>query len=459
MEKSSKGENPVKGERKGPDAEAVLAAYPQIVLRPGKEESLKRFHPWIFSGAIDPARSPKGLQEGDTVSVCSAKGDFLAVGQLQIGSIAVRVLSFEPEIIDEAFYYRRLSEALRLRLALDLVRPDRQIYRLVHGEGDHLPGLVIDVYGDTAVMQAHAVGVHLHRQMIAEALWKVYEEAFAAADPTAASAGDPTLAGAGGSRLARIYYKSESTLPYKAEVDKRNEYLKGGSPAGGAAASDPAAASAAPARENGLIFLPNWEEGQKTGFFIDQRDNRALVGRFARARRVLNMFCYTGGFSVYALAGGATQVDSVDASARAMALTDAHVQANFGGTPVAERHRSFTQDAFEYLDRMPKDAYDLIVLDPPAFAKHREVLHQALQGYRKLNAKAFEKIAPGGWLFTFSCSQAVDKEHFRQAVFSAAAASGRRVRIVQMLSQGADHPINIYHPEGEYLKGLLLYVE
>ncbi|MDE5703657.1 MAG: class I SAM-dependent methyltransferase, partial [Bacteroidales bacterium] len=211
--------------------------------------------------------------------------------------------------------------------------------------------------------------------------------------------------------------------------------------------------------QNGLIFLPNWEEGQKTGFFIDQRDNRALVGRFARARRVLNMFCYTGGFSVYALAGGATQVDSVDASARAMALTDAHVQANFGGTPVAERHRSYTQDAFEFLDKMPKDAYDLIVLDPPAFAKHRDVLHQALQGYRKLNAKAFEKIAPRGWIFTFSCSQAVDKEHFRQAVFSAAAASGRRVRIVQMLSQGADHPINIYHPEGEYLKGLLLYVE
>ena len=417
--------------------------YPKIVLRPGKEESLRRFHPWIFSGAIDPKRSPQGLQEGDTVSVHAANGDFLAVGQLQIGSIAVRVLSFEPEPIDEAFYRRRLAEALRLRRALNLVRPDRQIYRLVHGEGDHLPGLVIDIYGDTAVMQAHAVGVHLHRHLIAAALQQAYAEAQKAATPEAAAS----------FHLQNIYYKSESTLPYKAEVDKRNEYLLGGPQA----ASEGAAASES--RENGLVFLPNWEEGQKTGFFIDQRDNRALVGRFAKDRRVLNMFCYTGGFSVYALAGGAAQVDSVDASARAMALTDAHVQANFGGTPVAARHRSFTQDAFDFLDKMEKDAYDLIVLDPPAFAKHRDVLHQALQGYRKLNAKAFEKIAPGGWLFTFSCSQAVDKEHFRQAVFSAAAASGRRVRIVQMLSQGADHPINIYHPEGEYLKGLLLYVE
>ena len=417
--------------------------YPKIVLRPGKEESLRRFHPWIFSGAIDPKRSPQGLQEGDTVSVHAANGDFLAVGQLQIGSIAVRVLSFEPEPIDEAFYRRRLAEALRLRRALNLVRPDRQIYRLVHGEGDHLPGLVIDIYGNTAVMQAHAVGVHLHRHLIAAALQQVYTEAQKAATPEAAAS----------FHLQNIYYKSESTLPYKAEVDKRNEYLLGGPQA----ASEGAAASES--RENGLVFLPNWEEGQKTGFFIDQRDNRALVGRFAKDRRVLNMFCYTGGFSVYALAGGAAQVDSVDASARAMALTDAHVQANFGGTPVAARHRSFTQDAFDFLDKMEKDAYDLIVLDPPAFAKHRDVLHQALQGYRKLNAKAFEKIAPGGWLFTFSCSQAVDKEHFRQAVFSAAAASGRRVRIVQMLSQGADHPINIYHPEGEYLKGLLLYVE
>lgn len=417
--------------------------YPKIVLRPGKEESLRRFHPWIFSGAIDPKRSPQGLQEGDTVSVHAANGDFLAVGQLQIGSIAVRVLSFEPEPIDEAFYRRRLAEALRLRRALNLVRPDRQIYRLVHGEGDHLPGLVIDIYGDTAVMQAHAVGVHLHRHLIAAALQQAYAEAQKAATPEAAAS----------FHLKNIYYKSESTLPYKAEVDKRNEYLLGGPQA----ASEGAAASES--RENGLVFLPNWEEGQKTGFFIDQRDNRALVGRFAKDRRVLNMFCYTGGFSVYALAGGAAQVDSVDASARAMALTDAHVQANFVGTPVAARHRSFTQDAFDFLDKMEKDAYDLIVLDPPAFAKHRDVLHQALQGYRKLNAKAFEKIAPGGWLFTFSCSQAVDKEHFRQAVFSAAAASGRRVRIVQMLSQGADHPINIYHPEGEYLKGLLLYVE
>lgn len=417
--------------------------YPKIVLRPGKEESLRRFHPWIFSGAIDPKRSPQGLQEGDTVSVHAANGDFLAVGQLQIGSIAVRVLSFEPEPIDEAFYRRRLAEALRLRRALNLVRPDRQIYRLVHGEGDHLPGLVIDIYGDTAVMQAHVVGVHLHRHLIAAALQQAYAEAQKAATPEAAAS----------FHLQNIYYKSESTLPYKAEVDKRNEYLLGGPQA----ASEGAAASES--RENGLVFLPNWEEGQKTGFFIDQRDNRALVGRFAKDRRVLNMFCYTGGFSVYALAGGAAQVDSVDASARAMALTDAHVQANFGGTPVAARHRSFTQDAFDFLDKMEKDAYDLIVLDPPAFAKHRDVLHQALQGYRKLNAKAFEKIAPGGWLFTFSCSQAVDKEHFRQAVFSAAAASGRRVRIVQMLSQGADHPINIYHPEGEYLKGLLLYVE
>lgn len=458
MEKRSKGKKTSEGGHSGPDVEAVLAAYPKIMLRPGKEESLKRFHPWIFSGAINPDGSPKGLQEGDTVCVCSDKGDFLAVGQLQIGSIAVRVLSFEPEIIDEAFYYRRLGNALRLRFALDLIRPDRQIYRLVHGEGDHLPGLVIDVYGETAVMQAHTVGVHLHRHLIAEALWKVFEEAFGRPGSLPLTGHEEAKAlglKLEWTRLKRIYYKSESTLPYKAEVEKRNEYLKGESPASG----EGAAASAASARENGLIFLPNWEEGQKTGFFIDQRDNRALVGRYAECRYVLNMFCYTGGFSVYALAGGAMQVDSVDASARAMALTDAHVQANFGGTPVAACHRSFTQDAFEYLDNMPKGAYDMIVLDPPAFAKHRDVLHQALQGYRKLNAKAIEKIAPRGWIFTFSCSQAVDKEHFRQAVFSAAAASGRRVRIVQMLSQGADHPINIYHPEGEYLKGLLLYVE
>ena len=389
-----------------------------IQLRRGKAESLRRFHPWVFSGAI--AAQSRDLQEGDLVQVLDDQGNFIAVGHYQIGSIAVRVLSFERRDIDEAFWVERIGEAYSLRRGLKLAgREDNDVYRLVHGEGDRLPGLVVDVYGATAVMQAHSVGMHVQREVIADAIIRATE-------------GD----------IQNVYYKSESTLPYKADLGQENGFLRGGSPAN-------------IATENGLKFHIDWLKGQKTGFFVDQRDNRSLLEHYAKGRSVLNMFCYTGGFSVYALRGGATLVHSVDSSSKAIDLTRANAELNFPGDT---RHDAFAEDAFRYLQRAGND-YDLIVLDPPAFAKHKEALRNALKGYTRLNAIAFEKIKPGGIVFTFSCSQAVNKDQFRLAVFTAAAQSGRHVRILHQLHQPADHPINIYHPEGEYLKGLVLQVE
>ena len=393
--------------------------YPTLRLRRGKEESLDRFHPWVFSGAL--ARMPQGeIEEGAVVRVEAADGRLIGVGHFQIGSIAVRMLDFGDTVVDEAFYAHRLDDAWKMRRALGLQRADNDAFRLVHGEGDFLPGLVIDVYGSTAVAQAHSPGMHYARHIIAGYL--------------------PALDGAG---ITNVYYKSETTLPYKARLDPVNDYLIG-------RADDDVAI------ENGLRFHVDWLRGQKTGFFVDQRDNRSLLEHLSHGRRVLNMFCYTGGFSVYAMRGGAELVHSVDSSAKAIALTEENVRLNFPDDP---RHAAFAEDAFKYLDHTDAGAYDLIVLDPPAFAKHRSALRNALQGYRRLNAAGIAKVAPGGLVFTFSCSQAVSREQFRLAVFSAAAQTGRRVRILHQLTQPADHPVNIYHPEGEYLKGLVLYVE
>ena len=391
---------------------------PIITLKRGKEDSLNRFHPWVFSGAI--ASMPNNLEEGDIVDVIAYDGRHIGVGHYQVGSITVRILDFGTTVIDRNFFATRLAEALKLRKALRLDRYDNNAYRLVHGEGDFLPGLIIDIYGNTAVVQAHSPGMHFARTEIAQAL--------VALD---------------GVDIKNVYYKSETTLPYKAHLDPQNDYIIGGFETNIAI-------------ENGLKFHVDWLKGQKTGFFVDQRDNRSLLEHFAYGRRVLNMFCYTGGFSFYAMRGGAELVHSVDSSAKAITLTDANVELNFTGDA---RHKSFAEDAFKFLDSMEKDSYDLIVLDPPAFAKHRSALKNALRGYQRLNAKAFEKISSGGILFTFSCSQAVNKDQFRLAVFSAAAQSRRKVRILHQLTQPADHPINIYHPEGEYLKGLILYVE
>ncbi len=391
--------------------------YKVITLKKGKEESLNRFHPWVFSGAV--ASLPDGLEEGDTVNVTTHNGTFIGVGHYQIGSIAVRILSFDGKSIDESFFIERLDAAYRLRQTLNLIRTDNTAFRLVHGEGDFLPGLIIDIYGNTAVVQAHSPGMHYARNMIANAL--------------------VSLKDAG---IKNVYYKSETTLPYKAQLDPQNDYIIG-------------AYETNIATENGLKFHVDWLKGQKTGFFVDQRDNRSLLEHYAKGRNVLNMFCYTGGFSFYAMRGGANIVHSVDSSSKAIALTNANVELNFPGD---NRHEAFAEDAFKFLNGID-NRYDLIILDPPAFAKHRSAIKNALIGYRKLNAKAFEKIRPGGILFTFSCSQAINKEQFRLAVFSAAAQSRRKVRILHQLTQPADHPINIYHPEGEYLKGLILYVE
>jgi len=390
----------------------------QIYLKRGKEESLLRFHPWVFSGAIQQA--DKGIEEGELVRVLTNQGDFIAIGHYQIGSIAVRVLSFKDTPIDGSFWQSRLSSALKMRQSIGIAdNPDNNTYRLVHGEGDLLPGLVIDVYGKTAVMQAHSVGMHVCRMEIAQQLKAVM-----------------------GHRLENVYYKSETTLPYKADLGQENGFIYGGS-------EDNIAI------ENGLRFYVDWLRGQKTGFFVDQRENRSLLEKFAKDKRVLNMFCYTGGFSFYAMRGGAQLVHSVDSSAKAIELTNRNVELNFPGD---SRHQAFCEDAFKYLEESG-DQYDLIILDPPAFAKHRGALHNALKGYTRLNNKAFQKIQPGGILFTFSCSQVVTKDNFRNAVFTAAALAGRNVRILHQLHQPADHPINIYHPEGEYLKGLVLYVE
>lgn len=392
--------------------------YKKIILKPKKEESLKRFHPWVFSGAVQQKEEP--IEEGEIVSIYNHNGDFIAIGHYQIGSIEVRVLSFEDILINNDFWEQRLQSALDMRKALGLLNPDNNSFRLVHGEGDNLPGLIIDIYGKTAVIQSHSVGMHFSRNEICKALQHIMPE------------------------IANIYYKSETTLPFKAELGAENEYLKGGDHIDEIAF------------ENGLKFYPDWVKGQKTGFFIDQRDNRSLLEKYSAKRAVLNMFCYTGGFSLYALRGGAKLVHSVDSSAKAILQTEKNVALNFQDDT---RHKSFTEDAFKYLKEMEKGSYDLIILDPPAFAKHRGAIRNALQGYKRLNAVAFEKIKTGGILFTFSCSQAINKEAFRLAVFSAAAQSGRRVKILHQLTQPADHPVNIYHPEGEYLKGLVLYVE
>lgn len=391
--------------------------YPQIILKKDKEESLKRFHPWVFSGAIQAIE--EGIEEGDTVRLVNRNGDFIAVGHYQEGSIAVRVLTFEDREIDDDFWHSRISSALKMRQSIGIAdSPSNNTYRLVHGEGDNLPGLIIDVYGDTAVMQAHSIGMHKVRKEIAKALVDVME-----------------------SRISNVYYKSETTLPFMDATDM-NGFIYGGSDNN-------------VALENGLKFRVDWLKGQKTGFFVDQRENRSLLEKYAAGKRVLNMFCYTGGFSFYAMRGGAQLVHSVDSSAKAIDLTRENVSLNFPGD---QRHEAFCEDAFKYLEKAG-DNYNLIILDPPAFAKHRGALHNALKGYTRLNQKAFEKIEKGGILFTFSCSQVVTKDHFRNAVFTAAALAKRNVRILHQLHQPADHPINIYHPEGEYLKGLVLYVE
>ena len=392
--------------------------YKQIFLKRGKEESLERFHPWIFSGAIH--HMDEGIEEGETVRVITAAGEFIAVGHYQIGSIAVRVLSFEDIEINTDFWCERLQSALDVRIGVGIAdSPTNNTYRLVHGEGDYLPGLVIDCYGSTAVMQAHSVGMHVCRNEICQALVQVM-----------------------GDRIANVYYKSETTLPYKADLHQENGFLVGGD-------------ASNVAMENGLKFHIDWLRGQKTGFFVDQRENRSLLEQYAKGKSVLNMFCYTGGFSVYAMRGDAKQVHSVDSSAKAIELTNDNVALNFPGDA---RHEAFCEDAFKYLDEHDQQ-YDLIVLDPPAFAKHRAALRNALKGYTRLNVKGLQRIKKGGILFTFSCSQVVTKDNFRNAVFTAAAQVGRKVRILHQLHQPADHPINIYHPEGEYLKGLVLYVE
>lgn len=395
-----------------------MANYQSVYLKKGKDESLKRRHPWVFSGAL--SRVDEGIVEGDIVKVVSCEGEILGVGHFQLGSIAVRMLAFEDVEIDDSFWNSRLAQALNMRASIGLMENKQgNTFRLVHGEGDQLPGLVIDCYGDTAVIQAHSVGMHESRMAISNSLMQLK-----------------------GLNIKNVYYKSETTLPYKAGVETENGFLVGDN------ADDVAV-------ENGLRFHIDWLRGQKTGFFIDQRDNRQLLESYAKGKNVLNMFCYTGGFSVYALRGGAKLVHSVDSSEKAISLTRQNVELNF---PADSRHEAFCEDAFRFLDKATTK-YDLIILDPPAFAKHRHALHNALKGYTRLNAKGIEMVKPGGIVFTFSCSQAVSKEQFQAAVFTAALRARRNVRILHQMHQPADHPINIYHPEGEYLKGLVLYVE
>lgn len=390
-----------------------------ITLKAHKEESLKRFHPWVFSGAI--ARMSEEPEEGELVKVVSHDGETLGYGHYQIGSIAVRMLTFEDEVVDRQFFKGRLEAAYQMRKSLGLACGQRSnCYRLAHGEGDSLPGVVIDVYGNTAVLQAHSVGMHVVREVMAELIVEVVPD------------------------VRKVFYKSEGTLPHKAPITVKDGYLIGAFEEGDDLAV-----------ENGLKFRADWLKGQKTGFFLDQRENRLLLQHYAKGRDVLNMFCYTGGFSLYALRGDARMVHSVDASERAVELVNGNVAMNFADD---KRHEAFAADAFDFLTQI-EGRYDLIVLDPPAFAKHRDAVRNALIGYRRINTMAFKAIRSGGVLFTFSCSQAVSPEQFRLAVFTAAAQSGRRVRILHKLTQPVDHPINIYHPEGEYLKGLVLYVE
>jgi len=393
-------------------------SYIKVVLKSGKDQSLRRFHPWVFSGAIKKIYGEPA--EGDIVTVFDNKEEFLGLGHYQIGSIAIRIISFEETEINDQFWEEKIRKAYQLRVAQGLIDDETtNAYRLVHAEGDNMPGLIIDMYDDTAVVQMHSVGMFLIKDTIDAILKKVF-----------------------GEQLKAIYNKSEGTIPYKANVNPENGYTFGKS-------------ETRIALENGLKFRVDWEKGQKTGFFVDQRDNRAMLEHYSKGKSVLNMFCYTGGFSFYAMRGGAKLVHSVDSSERAIELTKENVELNYPGDP---RHDAFAVDAFKYLDDI-KDKYDLIILDPPAFAKHNNVLNNALQGYKRLNARAFEQIKPGGIIFTFSCSQVVSKDMFRKTIFSAAAKAGRNVRILNQLTQPADHPVNIYHPEGEYLKGLVLYVE
>ena len=400
----------------------------KIILKRGREESLLRFHPWVFSGAIaDVQGNPS---EGDIVSVHASDGTCLAYGHYQIGSIAVRVLSFDDSALRPDFWEVTLSRALQVRIACGLhpshsdVAISTNCYRLVHGEGDNLPGLIIDYYDGVCVMQAHSAGMFRAKKQISDALQKIY-----------------------GTQLKAVYDKSSGTAPYKAGLELIDGYMY---------RREDFRENEAVVLENGHKFMVNWTEGQKTGFFLDQRENRDLVGSVAKGRNVLNLFCYTGGFSIYALAAGAKHVDSVDSSKKAMMMVDRNVALNGFDESV---HTSLCCDAIDYLRDVPEGKYDLMIVDPPAFAKHRGALKNALRAYQRLNAAAISKVAPGGFVFTYSCSQVVDKEAFALAVFSAAAQAGRRVRILDRLNQPCDHSVNIYHPEGEYLKGLLLYVE
>ena len=444
----------------------------EVYLKKGKGESLKRFHPWVFSGAVEKIVTDGNLKEGDVVEVYSSQREFMGIGHYQVGSIAVRILSFTRCKIDFDFWRNALMQALLMRRKLGLapqgtdaqqgvdaqqgadVRQQALVqqptgattaYRLVHGEGDMLPGLIIDIYDRTAVIQAHSAGMFRAKEEICRALLDIY-----------------------GSSLEAVYDKSSGTAPYKAGLDLNDGYLYRAADYTGDSADSFIL-------ENDNKFYVNWVEGQKTGFFLDQRNNRELVRRYAKGKRVLNLFCYTGGFSIYALAGGALSVDSVDCSKRAIELANANVALNFPdaagthnvigthnvvGTPdIVGTHNGICEDAMDFLRNVEPEKYDLMIVDPPAFAKHRGALDNALRAYKRLNAAAISKVAKGGLVFTFSCSQVVDKNDFALAVFSAAAMSGRRVKILHRLTQPEDHPVNIYHPEGEYLKGLVLYVE
>ena len=391
--------------------------YKNIYLKRGKEESLKRFHPWIFSGAI--ARTDEGIEDGDTVRVITSADTFIAVGHYQIGSIAVRVLSFDNIEIGAAFWEECLAEALKMRLAIGIAdNSENNTFRLVHGEGDNLPGLVVDCYGKTAVMQAHSVGMHIHRKEIAEALMKVCE-----------------------GRIENVFYKSETTLPYKADLGQENGFIIGGS-------TDNTAV------ENGLKFHVDWLKGQKTGFFVDQRENRSLLERYAKGKNVLNMFCYTGGFSFYAMRGGANLVHSVDSSAKAIELTNANVGLNFPGD---ERHQAFCEDAFKFLDNA-KDFYDLIILDPPAFTKSRKTIANAITGYKEINYRAMKLLPRGGYLATCSCSHFATAEKFEAMLRSAAHDAGVQLRQIEARQQSCDHPILWGVEETDYLKFYLFQI-
>lgn len=396
----------------------------KIILKKGRDESLRRFHPWVFSGAV--AQIVGQPSEGDVVGVFDHEGNFLAYGHYQIGSIAVRVLSFSGEdVLGPGFWVNMIGKALKVREAAGLANGlETNCFRLIHGEGDGLPGLILDWYDGVCVMQAHSVGMFRAKGVICEALKTVF-----------------------GDKLKAVYDKSSGTAPFKAGLDLIDGYLF---------KADGFSDDEQIVLENGNKFLVNWTEGQKTGFFLDQRENRALVGRYSKGRNVLNLFCYTGGFSIYALRGGAVHVDSVDSSKKAIEMVGRNMVLNGYGD---DTHNDICADAIDFLRDVPEDKYDLMIVDPPAFAKHRGALSNALRAYQRLNSAAISKVAPGGLVFTFSCSQVVDKEAFALAVFSAAAQTGRSVRILDRLNQPADHSVNIYHPEGEYLKGLLLYVE